>query len=63
MLDSVRESLTTIAQLGRFERDEVIVTAGGSLYFDRVIDALRDWPQVSQLPVKSRAKERVLRLA
>jgi D-serine dehydratase len=45
---SVRESVTGIAGLGLFEGDEVIVTAGGSMYFDRVIAALGEWPEVAQ---------------
>lgn len=48
LLGSVRESVIAIAARGLFERDEVIVTAGGSMYFDRVIAALRDWPEVDQ---------------
>jgi D-serine dehydratase len=48
LLGSVRESVISIAGRGLFERDEVIVTAGGSMYFDRVIPALRDWPEVTQ---------------
>lgn len=48
LLRVVRESVLEIAARGLFERDEVIVTAGGSMYFDRVIDALRDWPEIAQ---------------
>ncbi len=40
LLASVRESVSRIAENGLFERDEVIVTAGGSMYFDRVITGL-----------------------
>ncbi|HEY3775613.1 MAG TPA: alanine racemase [Solirubrobacteraceae bacterium] len=46
LLGSVRESVIAISARGLFERDEVIVTAGGSMYFDRVIALLRDWPEV-----------------
>lgn len=46
LLASVRESVRRIAALGLFDRDELIVTAGGSMYFDRVIDALGEWPEV-----------------
>ena len=48
LLRRVRETALQIAELGLFEGDEVIVTAGGSMYFDRVIDALGDWPQMPQ---------------
>ena len=48
LLESVRESVLKISELGLFERDEVIVTAGGSMYFDRVIAMLGDWPGVAQ---------------
>jgi D-serine dehydratase len=51
LLGSVREALIGIAARGLFERGEVIVTAGGSMYFDRVIAALGDWPEVAQ-PVR-----------
>lgn len=47
LLGSVRESVIAIAARGLFERDEVIVTAGGSMYFDRAIAALREWPEVA----------------
>jgi D-serine dehydratase len=43
LLRSVRESVRRILDRGLFEGEEVIVTAGGSMYFDRVIDALGDW--------------------
>ncbi len=39
------ESLIRIARAGLFERDEVIVTAGGSMYFDRVIAGFGDCPR------------------
>lgn len=45
---SLRESVSEIAAMGLFEGDEVIVTAGGSMYFDRVVDALGQWPEVGQ---------------
>ncbi|HET9125992.1 MAG TPA: alanine racemase [Solirubrobacteraceae bacterium] len=45
LLASVRESVRRIAALDLFDRDELIVTAGGSMYFDRVIDALGRWPE------------------
>jgi D-serine dehydratase len=48
LLASVREIVIAMATRGLFERDEVIVTAGGSMYFDRVIAALRHWPEVTQ---------------
>ena len=48
LLRSVRESVIAIAARGLFERDEVIVTAGGSMYFDRVIATLRDWPELGR---------------
>jgi len=48
LLGGVRESVGRIAARGLFDGDEAIVTAGGSMYFDRVIDALRDWPELPQ---------------
>ncbi len=48
LLGSVRASVERIAELELFETDEVIVTAGGSVFFDRVIAALRDWPSIPQ---------------
>lgn len=48
LLRSVRDSVARIAALDLFERDEVIVTAGGSMYFDRVIELLGDWPEVTR---------------
>lgn len=45
---SVRDSVAKIAALGLFEADEIIVTAGGSMYFDFVVDALSQWPEISQ---------------
>ena len=48
LLGSVRETVISLATRGLVERDEVIVTAGGSMYFDRVIAALRHWPEVAQ---------------
>jgi D-serine dehydratase len=48
LLQIVRESVTQIAARGLFEGDEVIVTAGGSMYFDRVIVALGRWPERAQ---------------
>jgi D-serine dehydratase len=48
VLRFARESLIRLAALGLFERDEVIVSAGGSMYFDRVIAMLGEWPELSQ---------------
>jgi D-serine dehydratase len=48
LFESVRETVVRIAELGLFEGEGVIVTAGGSMYFDLVIDALSEWPQLSQ---------------
>ncbi|MBO0680772.1 alanine racemase [Mycolicibacterium sp. S2-37] len=41
-LGDVRAAVLRLA--GLFETDEVLVTAGGSTYFDRVADRLTDWP-------------------
>ncbi len=51
LFDTVRSSVMQIAARGLFERDELIVTAGGSMYFDLVVAALSDWPALSQ-PVR-----------
>jgi D-serine dehydratase len=43
-LDSVRELVTALDDDGGFASvDEVIVSAGGSIFFDRVIDRLTGW--------------------
>ncbi|WP_422744304.1 alanine racemase [Mycobacterium sp. WMMD1722] len=41
-LAEVRSAVLRLA--GLVESDEILVTAGGSTYFDRVADALTDWP-------------------
>ncbi|MGQ9347609.1 alanine racemase [Mycolicibacterium gilvum] len=41
-LAEVRATVIRLAAL--FEDDDVVVTAGGSTYFDAVADALSDWP-------------------
>jgi D-serine dehydratase len=44
-LDTVREAADAIIEDGRGRDGEVIVSAGGSIYFDRVVAHLRDgWP-------------------
>ncbi len=45
---AVRSSVTRLAEERLFERDDVIVSAGGSLYFDRVIASLSQWPELAQ---------------
>ena len=42
----VRQATLALAAENLFETPDVIVTAGGSTYFDRVVAALADWPQV-----------------
>jgi D-serine deaminase-like pyridoxal phosphate-dependent protein len=42
-LGDVREAAVRLAPL--FETDEILVTAGGSTYFDVVTDVLTGWPQ------------------
>lgn len=42
-LADVRAAVLRLA--GMCESDQLLVTAGGSTYFDRVADALSDWPQ------------------
>lgn len=51
LLGVVRESVRQITALGLIDRDEILVTAGGSMYFDRVIARLREWPEIPQ-PVR-----------
>jgi D-serine dehydratase len=46
----VRATVVTIADRGLFDTGEVIVTAGGSTYFDRVVASLSDWPDMA-LPI------------
>ncbi|MGE2834159.1 alanine racemase [Mycobacterium sp. SMC-4] len=48
-LDQVRAAAVRLAPL--FETDQVLVTAGGSTYFDTVAEMLGDWP--STLTVRS----------
>lgn len=50
-LGRFRETVVELAQAGLLERDEIIVTAGGSAYFDRVVPALASWHEVDQ-PVR-----------
>ncbi|KAA9157196.1 amino acid deaminase [Amycolatopsis acidicola] len=52
-LRRLREFTITLAHKGFFaDVDEVIVTAGGSAYFDQVADALTGWPgELSVAPV------------
>lgn len=48
LLDQVRTVVADIATAGWFARDEVIVTAGGSVHFDRVVECFSGWtrPQI-----------------
>jgi D-serine dehydratase len=46
MLGNVRDLVHQIAAQGLFGTDEVIVTAGGSAYFDRVIAHLNEWSDI-----------------
>lgn len=50
-LASVRTTVVELASAGLLEGDEIIVTAGGSAYFDRVVAGLTNWEHVSQ-PVR-----------
>jgi len=44
MLGTVRELMSRLDSEGRFAHlDEVVVSAGGSIYFDRVVEDLTDW--------------------
>lgn len=42
----VRAATVAIAREDLFETRDVIVTAGGSAYFDRVVALLSDWPEI-----------------
>lgn len=44
LLSAVRELVISLSSSGLFARDEVIVSAGGSVYFDRVVESFRNWP-------------------
>jgi len=44
----MREALVALAERDLFESDEIIITAGGSSYFDRVVAELSKWPEVSK---------------
>jgi D-serine dehydratase len=46
LCDRVRQATIGIAREVGFESSEVIVTAGGSTYFDRVVAALSQWPEI-----------------
>ncbi|WP_420809061.1 amino acid deaminase [Amycolatopsis suaedae] len=51
-LDGLRDLTRDIAARGLFGTDQVIVTAGGSAYFDQVTAALTaDWGELAVLPV------------
>lgn len=51
LIDQVRTLVTEIAEAGLFRSGEVVVTAGGSIYFDRVTELLASW---AGAPVKPR---------
>ena len=46
-----RTIVEELASAGLLEREEIIVTAGGSAFFDRVVANLSDWPDVGR-PVR-----------
>jgi D-serine dehydratase len=50
LLDEVRAIVTEIADAGLFASGEVIVTAGGSIHFDRVVERLTGWTDSPVLP-------------
>lgn len=43
LLHRVRQTTIDLSNRGLFAEDEIIVTAGGSVYFDRVVATLSDW--------------------
>jgi D-serine dehydratase len=43
LFDRVRAAVTDIAAAGLFASGDVVVTAGGSIHFDRVVGCLSDW--------------------
>jgi len=47
LLAAVRDVVDAVGREGLFDVDEVIVTAGGSMYFDRVVATLADWPNTA----------------
>jgi D-serine dehydratase len=48
LLARVRQVVSAVLDAAGFAESEIIVTAGGSAYFDLVVNALRDWPELSQ---------------
>jgi D-serine dehydratase len=50
LLDEVRAIVTEIADAGLFASGEVIVTAGGSIHFDRVVERLTGWTDSPVVP-------------
>lgn len=44
LLNAVRGLVVSLSSTGLFAGDEVIVSAGGSVYFDRVVESLTNWP-------------------
>jgi D-serine dehydratase len=50
LLGEVRAIVTEIADAGLFASDEVIVTAGGSIHFDRVVEHLTGWTDSPVVP-------------
>lgn len=51
LMTRLRETTTACADEGLFATPEIIVTAGGSEFFDLVGDGLTDWPELG-LPVR-----------
>ena len=50
LLGEVRSIVTEIADAGLFASGEVIVTAGGSIHFDRVVERLTGWTDSPVVP-------------
>ncbi|MCU1418405.1 MAG: hypothetical protein JWP32_2579 [Schumannella sp.] len=50
LLKAVRGLVVSLSSAGLFARDEVIVSAGGSVYFDRVVEGFANWPPGEVVP-------------
>lgn len=50
LLNAVRGLVVSLSSAGLFARGEVIVSAGGSVYFDRVVESFTNWPLGEVVP-------------
>jgi D-serine dehydratase len=50
LLNAVRGLVVSLSSAGLFAGDDVIVSAGGSVYFDRVVESFTNWPAGEAVP-------------